>query len=209
MRSNIKELKEINILFDKSKGYRDTAAIYIYLSNFLYNKGGKEIKACSESIKSAKALSQLVDKIIIMLNQNTRNEKLMRDFKRQFQLHKDHLSHFHNLIELFFHTVFDNKDSITKNLLNVQNLYTVEEMYIFKVFNKYRNVLIHSNGETFINNTSEKFLYTTIPNILEDCSDFLYKLFNDHKDVFINKYNESKNSVGNMKIANMGKQRKR
>ena len=208
MRTNLKDLKTIDIGFDSTKSQRDLAAVYIYMTDFLTNKGGREIKACEESVKSSRALSPLVDKLISMMNKGERNEKVLRDFKRQFQLQKDHLTHFHNLIEMFLQIAFDNKNSITKNLVNIQNIYTVEEMYLFKVFNKYRNILIHSNGETFISHLSENFLINIIPEILKDCSDFLYKLFNDYKDIFMKKYEEGKAFAAHMPQTNMGKQRK-
>lgn len=208
MRTSFNDLKTIDKSFDNSKGQRDITAIFIYMTDFLTNQGGREIKACEESIKSSKALSPLIDKLINMMNRGERNEKILRDFKRQFQLQKDHLTHFHNLIEMFLQIAFNNRYSINKNLINIQNIYSIEEMYLFKVFNKYRNILIHSNGETFISHLSENFLINIIPEILKDCSDFLYKLFQDYENIFMMKYEEGKAFAGQMQCTNMGKQRK-
>lgn len=207
MRMNINDLRKIDKNFDSTKNQRDLMAIYIYITEFLTNAGGREIKSCEESIKSSKALSPLIDKLINMMNRNERNEKILRDFKRQFQLQKDYLTHFHNLVEMFLQIAFDNRYSINKNLVNILNLYTDEEAQLFRVFNKYRNILIHSNGETFITHLSENFLINTVPNILKDCSDFLYKLFKDYENIFMAKYTEGKKFATGLQQANMGKSR--
>ena len=183
-----KVLKEINDLFNKTKKFREDTDIFLNLTSVLFHS--THFKAADESIASLKQLNILVDKIIECQNRPNRTglDKAARDFKRQYQLHKDFIINHNNVIEIIFRMVFNNKHSVNKNLDIIKEKYSELDYFAFLIFTKYRNILAHSSGESFLMHTSREFCGTIVVEIIEHTYVFLRELLDDNFDILSKEY---------------------
>lgn len=203
MALSLKKLKDIENIFAESKSFRDDNDTYLNLKMVLFHK--THFKFAEESIASLKQLNRLIDKIFECQNRPSKAglDKVMRDFKRQYQLHKDFIINHQIVIEILFRIIFKNRDSISKNLENILNLYTIEDYKVIKILNRYRNIIAHSSGENFLIRTSSDFCGGIMVQLLEMNIIFLKNFITKHSEELNEEYQRLDKIYAKMNFLNM------
>lgn len=197
---DMEALKKLNHEFNLTKNDREYTTMYLNLINVVHHKSN--FKDAEEALASLEKIRILIPKLDECLTRPNRTgmDKVARDFKRQYQLHKDFLINHYNVIDTVLKIVYDNQDNINKNLLRVKDDFSEYDFYILLNFTKYRNILAHSSGETFLWNADERFLKYLMPGIINHSTKFLLDIMVKNSEKIKTVYQDLKNKHTGPKV---------